>query len=167
MFPRALVDDATAVIDACQRAGLKVATAESCTGGLIAAALTEPTGASAVVDRGFIVYANQAKSDLLKVPADLIEANGAVSEPVAAAMVTGALAAAPGVDLAVSVTGVAGPTGGTTAKPVGTVCFGLAKRGRPPTTETRHFDGDRAAVRLETVRHALHLLRATADQAIP
>jgi len=136
-----------------KRRGLMMATAESCTGGLIAAACTDVSGSSDWFERGFVTYSNAAKSELLGVPAELIEAHGAVSEPVARAMAAGALDHAP-VQLTIAVTGVAGPTGGSADKPVGTVWFGWAT---PAGSFTGHqrFDGDRAAVRAATVRHAL------------
>ncbi len=133
--------------------GLMMATAESCTGGLIAGACTEVSGSSEWFERGFVTYSNAAKQELLGVPAALIEQHGAVSEPVAHAMAAGAVAHSPA-QLAVAVTGVAGPTGGSPEKPVGTVWFGWAT----PTgvvTEHQRFDGDRSAVRQATVRHAL------------
>ena len=133
--------------------GLMMATAESCTGGLIAAACTELSGSSDWFERGFVTYSNAAKHGLLGVPALLIEQHGAVSEPVARAMAAGALAHSPA-QLAVAVTGVAGPTGGSAEKPVGTVWFGWATP-EGVFTEHQRFDGDRAAVRQSTVRHAL------------
>ena len=133
--------------------GLMMATAESCTGGLIAGACTDLSGSSDWFERGFVTYSNAAKTELLGVPADLIHQHGAVSEPVARAMATGAIAHAP-VQLAVAVTGVAGPTGGSAEKPVGTVWFGWATPAGS-FTEHQRFDGDRAAVRAATVRHAL------------
>jgi nicotinamide-nucleotide amidase len=133
--------------------GLMVATAESCTGGLIAGACTEVSGSSDWFERGFVTYSNAAKHELLGVPTALIEQHGAVSEPVARAMAAGALAQAP-VQLALAVTGVAGPTGGSADKPVGTVWFGWATPAGV-FTEHRRFGGDRAAVRQATVRHAL------------
>ena len=133
--------------------GWMMASAESCTGGLIAGACTDRAGSSDWFERGFVTYSNAAKTELLGVPADLIAAHGAVSEPVARAMAAGALAHAP-VQLAVAVTGVAGPGGGSAAKPVGTVWFGWAT---PQGVDTgcMRFDGDRAAVRQATVAHAL------------
>ena len=119
----------TAVLDACRARGWHVATAESCTGGLVAAALTAIAGSSDVVERGFVTYSNEAKSELLGVPPATIAAHGAVSAETAAAMAEGAVARAP-VDLAVSITGVAGPGGGSAEKPVGLVYFGVARRGR-------------------------------------
>ncbi len=135
------------------RNGLKLATAESCTGGLIAAACTDLAGSSAWFERGFVTYANEAKTELLGVEAQLIEREGAVSEAVARAMALGALAHSHA-QVALAVTGVAGPSGGSAAKPVGTVCFGFAVPGQV-LTEQRHFEGDRAAVRTASVRHAL------------
>jgi len=128
-------------------------TAESCTGGLIAAACTDLAGSSNWFERGFVTYSNAAKSDLLGVDAGLIETAGAVSEPVARAMASGALAHSRA-HVAVAVTGVAGPSGGSPEKPVGTVWFGFALPGGVHT-EVQHFVGDRAAVRLATVQHAL------------
>lgn len=133
--------------------GLMMATAESCTGGLIAGACTELSGSSDWFERGFVTYSNAAKVELLGVPAELIDTHGAVSEPVAHAMAAGALAHAQA-RLALSVTGVAGPTGGTADKPVGTVWFGWATP-QGVFTEHRRFEGDRAAVRQATVAHAL------------
>ncbi|MDR7095408.1 CinA family protein [Hydrogenophaga laconesensis] len=133
--------------------GLMLATAESCTGGLIAGACTELPGSSDWFERGFVTYSNAAKHAQLGVPALLIEQHGAVSEPVARAMAAGALAHSPA-QLAVAVTGVAGPTGGSPEKPVGTVWFGWATP-EGVSTERQRFDGDRAAVRQATVRHAL------------
>lgn len=154
-----LFEAAKNLLAECRARGLMLATAESCTGGLIGAALTEVAGSSDVVDRGFITYSNDAKMDMLGVPPDVIEANGAVSGPVAAAMATGALQRSKAA-LTVAVTGVAGPGGGTEAKPVGTVWFGVAVRGGDTTTERQVFSGDRAAVRQATVEYALTMLSA-------
>jgi nicotinamide-nucleotide amidase len=156
-----MIDDevlaqAEAVLSACRAAGWRVATAESCTGGLIAASLTAIAGSSDVVDRGFVTYSNDAKTDL-GVPAELIARMGAVSEPVARAMAECALARSLA-DLAVAVTGVAGPGGGSADKPVGLVWFGLARRGAATATCRHVFPGDRSDVRLATVREALRLL---------
>jgi nicotinamide-nucleotide amidase len=139
--------------DALQARGWMMATAESCTGGLIAGACTELSGSSNWFERGFVTYSNQAKIELLGVDPALVAREGAVSEPVARAMVLGAIQRAP-VQAAVAVTGVAGPTGGSVAKPVGTVWFGWSVDG-VVHTEMRRFDGDRAAVRSATVGHAL------------
>lgn len=138
-----------------------LATAESCTGGMIAAACTDMAGSSAWFERGFVTYANAAKTELLGVPAELIDQHGAVSEPVVRAMVQGAVARSRA-QVAVAVTGVAGPTGGSPGKPVGTVWLGWCIPGGPVhqgqahvTTACCHFPGDRAAVREATVQHAL------------
>lgn len=154
--------DAEAVLRLCRAAKLRLATAESCTGGMIAAALTAIAGSSDVVERGFVTYSNEAKSELLGVPAPLVAQWGAVSAEVAEAMATGALAHAP-VDLAVSVTGIAGPGGATPGKPVGLVHLGIARRGSPCRTERHVFPGDRAAIRAAAARRALALLREAAE----
>jgi nicotinamide-nucleotide amidase len=134
-----------------------LATAESCTGGLIAATLTAIAGSSDVVDRGFVTYTNEAKTDLLGVPADLIASVGAVSEEVARLMARGALDRSRA-DITVAVTGVAGPGGGSAGKPVGLVWFGQAKKGEAIRTESKIFPGNRAAVRAATVDHALKMI---------
>ena len=140
-----------------RRAGKKIATAESCTGGMVAAALTDIAGSSDVVERGFVTYSNEAKTELIGVPADLIGRVGAVSAEVAQAMAEGALAHSHA-DMAVSITGIAGPGGGSPTKPVGLVWFGLARRGGGTKVEKRQFAGDRAAVRRQAVATALLLL---------
>src|SRR5947209_13023377 len=137
-----LREKAEAVLAACRTAGWMLATAESCTGGMIAAALTDIAGSSDVVERGFVTYSNAAKTALLGVPEALIAAHGAVSAETAEAMVRGALAQAP-VDLAVSVTGIAGPGGATPGKPVGLVHLGIAARDRFCRGERHVFSGDR------------------------
>jgi nicotinamide-nucleotide amidase len=148
-------------MDACRAAGLMVATAESCTGGLVAGALTDIPGSSDVVERGFVTYTNAAKREMLGVSATTLEAHGAVSEPVAREMAEGALAHSHAA-LAVAVTGIAGP-GGSEFKPEGRVCFGLARTGRPTLTETVEFGAiGRANVRRESVLNALTLLRDSA-----
>ena len=153
-----LRDRAAALLDAYREKGLKIATAESCTGGLVAALLTEISGSSAVVERGFVTYSNEAKSELIGVPKDLIATNGAVSEAVARAMAEGALAHSHA-DVTVGITGVAGPTGGTATKPVGLVHFGLACRGAPTIhLERRYGDLGRENVRRRAVEDALLLL---------
>lgn len=158
-----LQGDAKALIELCIARGLKIATAESCTGGLIAGVLTEISGSSAVVDRGFVTYSNAAKADMLGVPKELIERVGAVSQEVALAMAAGALARS-GADLAVAVTGIAGPTGGSAEKPVGLVHFGVMLRGSPARHAVHVFaDLDRSGVRFATVVEALKLLRETAE----
>ena len=159
MFEAETLTLAQSVLDACRARGWHIATAESCTGGLVAGALTAIAGSSDVVERGFVTYSNEAKSEMLGVPPDTIAAHGAVSSETAAAMAEGAVARAP-VDLAISVTGVAGPGGGSAAKPLGLVIFGLARRNGPSRTERRVFDGDRSAVRQAALRVALGLLAA-------
>lgn len=136
--------------------GLTLATAESCTGGLIASAITSVPGASSVFTHGFVTYANAAKNQMLDVPKTMLETYGAVSKPVACAMAEGARTRA-GVDYAISTTGIAGPDGGTIDKPVGTVWFGLAG---PTGTRAYHqqFNGDRNAIRTQAVTFALSLL---------
>jgi len=151
-------DAASRLLDDLRAHGVTVATAESCTGGLIAATLTEIAGSSDVVDRGFVTYSNHAKTEVLGVPHELIEAHGAVSEPVASAMAEGALNRALA-GIAVAVTGVAGPGGGSAEKPVGTVWFGCALRGSATQTERHVFPGDRAAIRAATVLRAFELFR--------
>ena len=149
---------AQSVIDKAGAEGAMVATAESCTGGMIAAALTDVPGSSAVVDRGFVTYSNEAKTEMLAVPADLITWFGAVSGEVARAMAQGAVLNSRA-DMAVSVTGVAGPSGGTAEKPVGLVWFGLAKADGFVRVERRVFPvGSRDYVRTKAVETALQLL---------
>ncbi len=154
-------DLAAEVLASCRARGLRIATAESCTGGLIAAALTEIAGSSDVVECGFVVYSNGAKHRLLGVPEEMLARHGAVSEAVAVAMAEGALARAPA-DLAVAVTGIAGPGGATATKPVGLVHLACARRGQATVHRREVFAGDRAAVRAATVEIALAMLRAAA-----
>ena len=154
------------VLNRLRARGMMAATAESCTGGLIAAALTDIAGSSDVVDRGFVTYSNAAKSEMLGVDPALILEHGAVSGPVASAMAEGALRCSVAA-VAVAVTGVAGPGGGTADKPVGTVWFGLAIQGSQTTTERQVFPGDRTTVREAAVLHALALLGGAADRALP
>lgn len=144
--------------------GFLCATAESCTGGLVAGAITDIAGSSGWFDRGFVTYSNEAKQALLGVPLAVLEAHGAVSEPTAQAMAEGALRAS-AATVAVAITGVAGPGGGTPAKPVGMVCFGFARRDRPTRVVTRHLPGDRAGVRRAAVVVALEGLLAAAEDA--
>ena len=158
MFPKDLAEQASALLQSCRKEGVTVATAESCTGGLIAGCLTEIAGSSDVVDRGFITYSNEAKNVMLDVPMRLIERHGAVSEPVARTMAEGALTHSLAV-LSVAVTGVAGPGGGTVGKPVGLVHLACAKRGG----ETRHRaerygDLGRSGIREATIRTAMEML---------
>lgn len=141
--------------------GMRLATAESCTGGLIAAACTSLAGSSDWFERGFVTYSNEAKTELLGVAAALLEAHGAVSAEVARAMAEGALAHSPA-DLAVAVTGIAGPGGARPGKPVGTVWLAVARRGAKAQARLLQLDGDRAAVRHATVTQALDALIALA-----
>lgn len=158
MFSASIVALAEAVLRQARAAGVHIATAESCTGGLIAGALTEVAGSSDVVDRGFIVYSNRAKTEMLGVPPALIAQHGAVSEEVARAMAEGALQKA-GVELAVSCTGIAGPGGGTAEKPVGLVYLAaLDKNGTALTSRCVFGDIGRDAVRMKSVEMALKLL---------
>ncbi|HEX6841765.1 MAG TPA: CinA family protein [Stellaceae bacterium] len=152
---------ATAVLEACRAKRLRLATAESCTGGMVAAALTDIAGSSDVVERGLVSYSNDAKSELLGIPPAIIQQHGAVSAEVAGAMATGSLTHAP-VELAVGITGIAGPGGGSREKPVGLVWFGIAAKGAAAKTESHVFRGDRAAVRAAATRRALELLLAAA-----
>lgn len=155
---------AAAVLAACRACGLKVATAESCTGGLVAGALTEIAGSSDVVDRGFVTYSNQAKQQMLGVPAATIDTHGAVSRETAEAMVRGALGSA-NADLAVAITGIAGPGGGSPGKPVGLVHFAAASRSGALThAEMRYGDIGRSAVRRQSVLHALAMLKELAEK---
>lgn len=156
-----LIDVADAVLIACRKRQWMAATAESCTGGMVAAALTEIAGSSDVVNRGFVTYTNEAKHEMIGVPMALFESVGAVSEEVARAMAEGARVTA-GVDVALGITGVAGPGGGSAEKPVGLVHIAAAS-----SDETMHerclFDGDRHAVRLAAAIKALEMMKALAD----
>jgi nicotinamide-nucleotide amidase len=154
----ALAVEAASLLDAFRRASLRLVTAESCTGGLVAACLTEIAGSSDVVERGFVTYSNEAKVEILQVPAEILRKHGAVSPHVARAMAEGALRCSRA-DVAVAVTGIAGPGGGTPTKPVGLVYLAAIRRGNEPTVERHHFDGDRRAVRLASVAAAFDLLR--------
>lgn len=159
-LPEELVALARRVVEGNRSAGRTVALAESCTGGLVAAALTEIPGCSAVLDRAYITYSNEAKTESLDVPSDLIETFGAVSIATAWAMARGALKRSRA-DIAVAVSGVAGPDGGTAFKPVGTVVFATARRDSDaaPDGELRRFDGaSRSAIRLQAAMAALELL---------
>ncbi|MBO6559035.1 MAG: CinA family protein [Nisaea sp.] len=148
------------VLEACRKRGWLAATAESCTGGLIAGALTEIAGSSDVVDRGFVTYSNEAKMEMLGVAEMTLATHGAVSEPTAREMAEGARARS-GAAVSVAVTGVAGPTGGSAEKPVGLVHFAAATAEKT-VAEHKIFDGDRGSVRHQTVLHALGMLRALA-----
>jgi nicotinamide-nucleotide amidase len=163
LFPPDLLDTAEKLLETCRRANLHIATAESCTGGLIAACLTEIAGSSDVVDRGFVTYSNAAKTELLDVPETILAAHGAVSAEVAEAMVLGALENSRA-ELAVSVTGIAGPGGGSADKPVGLVYIGLCRRGAAATARRHDFPGSRSEVRRATLDAALAGLAALALQ---
>ncbi len=151
---------ARAVLSACETRGIMLATAESCTGGMIAAALTDIAGSSSVVDRGFVTYSNEAKMEMLGVSSETLAAHGAVSQETALEMASGALARSRA-GVAVAVTGIAGPDGGSAEKPVGLVWFGLALKGRAPLAQSHVFAGrDRAGVRAATVEAALDMVLA-------
>ena len=143
---------------------LKVVTAESCTGGWVAQCLMAIAGSSAWFDRGFVTYSNEAKQEMLGVPPDMLAEHGAVSQPVAVAMAEGALRNSRA-DWAVAITGIAGPTGGSPQKPVGTVCFAWGCRDGRIVTSTRHFPGSREDVRAQSVEHALSGLIERMDQS--
>lgn len=163
MFDEALRDKAACVLDGCRARHLTLATAESCTGGLIAACLTEIAGSSDVVERGFMTYTNQAKADLLGVPETLFATVGAVSEEVARAMAEGALAHSPA-QISIACTGIAGPSGGTADKPVGLVHLAAAREGQPTLHQhCAYGDIGRAGVRLASVEDALELLLLRLD----
>lgn len=162
MFDSEILALAAAVIDAYRARGWRLATAESCTGGLVVATLTEISDSSDAVERGYVTYSNAAKVELLGVPETLIIEHGAVSAEVAKAMAAGAARRA-GVDVAVSVTGIAGPHGATAEKPVGLVHIGIARRGQGGRSERHLFAGDRTAIRRAAVIRALEVLEAEAS----
>lgn len=167
LFSSELLSHANALLDDLKQRDFTIATAESCTGGLLMGLLTEIPGASAVVERGFITYSNAAKAEMLGVDPELIARVGAVSEEVARAMAEGTLDAAP-VDLAVSVTGIAGPDGGSAEKPVGLVYLAAALRGRTPVVrECRFGDIGRTGIRLGTLHEAVALARGAMSSAVP
>jgi nicotinamide-nucleotide amidase len=163
MFDHEMRNAAEHVLVSCRRRGLKVVTAESCTGGLVVAALTAIAGSSDVVERGFVTYANEAKREMLGVPWDALLGHGAVSDPVARAMAAGALGHSQA-DIAVSVTGVAGPGGGTEEKPVGLVHLAAVRSGYEPIIERHVFPGDRDAIRRAAVLTALAMLASLAER---
>ena len=165
MFSLEIEGLARKVIDTFTQKKKKIVTAESCTGGLIAAILTTVPGSSAVLERGFISYSNEAKVDLLGVPPDMIDMKGAVSAEVATAMAQGALEYSLA-DVAVSVTGIAGPGGGTPEKPVGLVYFGLATKDGVAMHYKCEFTGDRRSIRAQSVHEALRLLLSLDDKDI-
>ncbi len=167
MFPVDLLNEAAELLDRLRAQGLRLATAESCTGGLIAALFTEVAGSSDVVERGFVTYSNAAKTELLGVADDLLARHGAVSEPVARAMVQGALAHSHA-DIAISVTGVAGPGGGTDAKPVGLVHIAALRKGGDILHRECRFGAiGRGPIRLASVAVALQLISRAAGASAP
>ena len=157
-----LGQEAESLLEFCRDRGWHVATAESCTGGLIVASLTSIAGCSHVVDRGFVTYSNEAKTEMLGVPAEMIESHGAVSEEVARAMATGALARSKA-SVALSCTGIAGPDGGSEQKPVGLVYIGCATVKSGCVVERHMFSGDRDKIRADTVLASFRLLREVKD----
>jgi nicotinamide-nucleotide amidase len=163
MFDHEMREVAEHVLFACRRRKLKLVTAESCTGGLVAATLTAISGSSDVVDRAFITYSNEAKREMLGVSWDALMGHGAVSEQVARAMAAGALARSDA-DLAVSVTGVAGPGGGSAEKPVGLVYFAALRSDGEPIAERHVFPGDRDTIRRVSVLTALTMLVSLAER---
>ena len=163
MFPEEIQALAQRLVEACAARGLRVVAAESCTGGLVSAAITSVPGSSVVFDRGLITYSNAAKESLLGVPTALIAEHGAVSEPVARAMAQGALERS-GADLSIAITGVAGPGGGTALKPVGLVHFAAGRTGRAVVCRVEWFgDGGRQAIQLAAVGVALKMLAELTD----
>jgi nicotinamide-nucleotide amidase len=158
MFPEDLIISARLLLDDCRQQNLRIVTAESCTGGLLAGLLTEIAGSSDVVDRGFVTYSNRAKQEMLGVPGDMIADFGAVSEPVARAMAEGALEES-NAHIALSITGVAGPGGGTRFKPVGLVHFACSRVNRTIRHQSHEFgDIGRSQIRLESLRVALSMM---------
>jgi nicotinamide-nucleotide amidase len=170
VFSEDMIEQAEQLIATCRKNRLIIATAESCTGGLVAGLLTEIAGSSAVVDRGFVTYSNAAKQAMLAVPPKLIEQHGAVSEPVARAMAEGALGAS-NAGISIAITGIAGPGGDSPDKPVGTVHLACASRHQPTIHRACQFGPmgggteGRTAIRLASVRTALAMLAAMADDA--
>jgi nicotinamide-nucleotide amidase len=158
----ALLDRAARLLDRLRAQRMMLATAESCTGGLVAGGLTAIAGSSDVVERGFVTYSNAAKAELLGVPPPLIAKHGAVSAQVARAMAEGALSRAP-VDVTIAVTGIAGPSGATPGKPVGLVYLAAARKARETLVERHQFAGDRTAVRLASIEAAFDLIDRQLD----
>jgi len=165
-FSDDLLKAAESLLDTCRARGLRLTTAESCTGGLIASLMTEIPGSSDVVGRGFVTYSNEAKQEMLGVRAETLAAHGAVSGETAREMARGALARA-GQDahFAVAVTGVAGPGGGSAEKPVGTVWLAVAAAGGGTVASKRHLDGDRAEIRRAAVECAVAMLSSAVERA--
>lgn len=165
-FSDDLLEAAEALLDSCRARGLRLTMAESCTGGLIASLMTEIPGSSDVVGRGFVTYSNEAKQEVLGVRPETLAAHGAVSSETAREMAAGALArAGPDADLAVAVTGVAGPGGGSAEKPVGTVWLAVASGGGETVAAKHSFDGDRAGIRRAAVECAVTMLRTAVERA--
>jgi nicotinamide-nucleotide amidase len=158
MLKTLLTDHAAALAQACLAAKKTIATVESCTGGMVAAACTDLAGSSAWFERGWVTYSNEAKIDCVGVTMETLRDHGAVSEPTAREMAVGGLVHSRA-DVCVAITGIAGPSGGTPEKPVGMVCFAVAQRGQGVRAETQAFSGDRAAVRQQAAARALQLLR--------
>ena len=156
------MNDPAALLERYRKAGRRLATAESCSGGMVAARLTDIAGSSDVVERGFVTYSNESKIELLGVSAELLGHYGAVSAQVARAMAEGALARSRA-DIAISITGIAGPGGAVPGKPVGLVYLGIACKGRETRVERQHFEGDRQAVRASALDRALELLDSALD----
>ncbi len=152
-----LLRKARAILDACIAQGVTVATVESCTGGLLSATITELPGSSRMFTHGFVTYANEAKTEMVGVPAELIETHGAVSEQVARAMAEGGIKTSRAT-LAISITGIAGPDGGSAEKPVGTVHFALAMEGQATLHQHKVFQGDRNVIRMAAVDAALDMI---------
>lgn len=157
MFNEALAQKATAILDVCKTHGCQLATVESCTGGLLGAMLTELPGSSRMFTHGYITYANTAKTEMVGVDAALIATYGAVSEQVARAMAEGGRDRS-GAHIALAITGIAGPEGGTASKPVGTVHFACAIKGAPTIHAQQQFAGNRSEIRLAAVDHALDMI---------
>lgn len=159
LFSNALSEKANAILDACKTHNTRLATVESCTGGLLAAILTELPGSSSMFTHGFVTYSNEAKNEMVGVELKLLAQHGAVSGAVARAMAEGALRRTR-TDIAVAITGIAGPGGATEKKPVGTVHFACAMKGKPTLHEHKVFSGDRSAIRLAAADHALDMIIA-------
>lgn len=157
MFTKAQLAAAESILHGARQRSLRLVTAESCTGGMVSACLTAIGGSSDVFERGFVTYSNEAKTELLGVRPDLIAAHGAVSTEVAAAMAQGALTHSHA-DIAISITGIAGPGGGTPQKPVGTICFGLAMSGDVHTYRKIFAEEDRTTIRIAALEEGLHRL---------
>ena len=156
------MSEPAALLERYRRASLRIVTAESCTGGMVAARLTEIAGSSDVVERGFVTYSNEAKTEMLGVPSALLSQYGAISAQVARSMAEGALSHARA-DVAVAITGIAGPGGATAGKPVGLVYLAVARRGGETKVERQHFSGDRKEVREAAASRALELLDAAIE----